>query len=210
MAKPKPVKTNTTIIDPDETGYDLLESSPGKGDDGSLRDDSQGNYPELGPTVDTSLINEVFDVIKIINNGGLMQNPGNNQFLTNMFQGNIKPVVRKRRNKPAFEEKIEFPAGKDGNYNVIKCFVHYPTLEYPETSVFFQASNANSSTFMRLENTTKLEEISAFIAKCATQIEAIMPKLKEHEMIVDQQYNQYQNQLKMMQAMMNQPADQEE
>lgn len=196
MAKRKAeenISTNTIIIPDDEPSVSVeTHLEPGL-----------SNLPELvTEPVDTNRVDMAGTLLRAllannndIDDGGLLNlMTQNSSYFQNMFQGNLTPVKRKRRATPALERTHKFDSNREGNYNLVKVFTHYPTLEYPTVSTFIQFTKGNSTVFMRLNDLEMLDHIAQFLVSTKVEIEALMPELKKMEMQTQQKANEAENQ----------------
>lgn len=112
-----------------------------------------------------------------------------------MMTGNFYPVQRpRRRTTPALERKKVFTTGR--NFTELKVYVHTPTLQYPESSIFLQLANVKGSCFMRFENPSELRDLQEFLSEVSQEVDACVTNLEPIKQQVISQLNQFSESMK--------------
>lgn len=185
-----PKKRDTTIINPDATGYTVEDTTVPEFN--TPENDQTGSM--VIPELNTNRVDMAGTLLRALlaneTEGGQSSLVSNNSYFQNLFQGNMSPVKRKRRSVPALERIHKFDSNREGNYNLVKVFTHYPTLEYPTASTFIQFTKGNSTVFMRINDLETLDNIAAFLTSVKIEIEALMPELRKMELTTQQKANE--------------------
>ncbi len=104
-------------------------------------------------------------------------------YFSNQSQGDIRP-----KRKPVYQQPphyinkcvIGLESGRDRYYSTLKFWIQKPTLQYPNTAVKIQFSNASYSVFSII-STKELHTIREFIDTCIEDGERIVKELQPME-----------------------------
>jgi hypothetical protein len=109
---------------------------------------------------------------------------------SNLFSGQMMPMRRPiQRNKPAWQEKTTVET--NDKFTMVKVYVHFPTLQFPNTSIFMQVTNVKGSCFCRFDSPDKFRSFVGWLQDQTDAVEDIYDKLRDSELKVNQQLAQF-------------------
>lgn len=133
-------------------------------------------------------------------NGNL--NPGTdaNKWFNNVFTGQVMPMGRPKRRAQPVLEKIH-NISSFGYLTELKIYVHAPTLQFPDISVFMQLNNKKGSCFVKIKDAASLKDFARFIDETVLEVEAAIDNLQPIHQQVIAQLNQYEQNMELLRNM---------
>jgi len=89
------------------------------------------------------------------------------EYLPYKYRGEVEPIRKPRFTQPPLVHKHVL-IGETGDGDIkkfasLKFWIHKPTIEYPDTSMFFSLQNGKGSVYQRLSSVDDLAKVVTFM-----------------------------------------------
>lgn len=117
------------------------------------------------------------------------------------YKANVSLSKPFRKSPPAWEQYHVIGARGDF-FTRVRCYVHKPTMEHTDTSIFLAMSNGKDRVFSRIQ-LNELDGLIEALESWKQEISALLPQLQLEEEAIKKGYDAYQEQKKLLDFISN-------